>query len=72
MGVIHAGGFYGLQRCPSVRESVAVREGKDPIFLQVDEGRGKECEAKRWKIDRKRRWKKAWENYSAEGRVCIR
>ena len=34
-GGIHAGGFCGLQRRPSVRESVAVREGKDSIFLQL-------------------------------------
>ena len=33
--VVHAGGFCGLQRCPSVQESVAVREGKDSIFLQL-------------------------------------
>ena len=35
MAVVHAGGFCGLQRRPSVQESVAVREGKDSIFLQL-------------------------------------
>ena len=58
VAVVHAGGFCGLQRHPSVQEPVAVREGKDSIFLQLwwTRGRG---EAKRWKVDRKRQWKKS-------------
>ena len=74
MGVIHARGFYGLQRCPSVRESVAVSEGKDSNFLQLWWTRGGTKNVKRsdGKLTGSGDGKKRGKTVQLMWRVCIR